>query len=67
MPTGNDVAEVAADVAAEDARWRQWKLKGRNDDARFRRRLKTVVGTVTAVLAVAGTLWFAYAFATPLN
>ena len=42
-----------------DARWREWQTKGRADEARFRRRLKTVMVDVAAFAAVAGALWFA--------
>jgi len=48
-----------ADGVSEDARWRQWKMKGRTDDARFQRRLKAVIINVAAVAAIGGALWFA--------
>ena len=50
---------LVAPIESEDARWRQWKAKGRADEARFRRRLKTVGGGVAGVAAVGGLLWFA--------
>jgi hypothetical protein len=52
-----DVAN--ADEISEDARWRRWKMKGRDDDARFQRRLKAVIINVAAVVAIGGALWFA--------
>jgi hypothetical protein len=48
-----------APIESEDARWRQWKAKGRADEARFRRRLRTVGGGVAGVAAVGGLLWIA--------
>jgi hypothetical protein len=47
-------------IESEDARWRQWKARGRADEARFRRRLKTVVIYVAAVAALGGALWFVF-------
>lgn len=49
-----------ADHASEDARWRQWKVKGRADDARFGRRVRTIVVDAAAVVALGGALWFAF-------
>jgi hypothetical protein len=54
---------TAADVVdtdySDDARWRQWKSKGRDDDARFRRRLRMMIVDIAAVVAVAGAVWLA--------
>jgi hypothetical protein len=47
------------DVSTDDARWRQWKAKGRADDVRFRRRVRTILVDVAGVVAFAGALWFA--------
>ena len=44
---------------AEDLRWREWKARGRADDVRFRRRLRTVVVDSAAVIALCGALWYA--------
>ena len=52
-----DIASV--DGGSEDARWRQWKMKGRDDDARFQRRLRAVIINVAAIVAIGGALWFA--------
>lgn len=58
---GQGAVTVVIDVIdSEDARWREWKQKGRDDDARFRRRLRTVIADVAAVAAFAGALWFAF-------
>lgn len=55
---------VAVDVAmgAAELRWREWKAKGRADDLRFRRRLRTVVVDLVAVAAVGGAIWSAFQF-----
>jgi hypothetical protein len=52
-----DVVDV--DTASEDARWRQWKAKGRADDLRFRRSMRTVLISGAGVALVA-VLWFAF-------
>jgi hypothetical protein len=52
------VPQASTDSDSEDGRWREWKRKGRDEDARFRRRLRTVVVDVAGVLALAGALWF---------
>ena len=44
---------------SEDERWREWQYKGRYDDARFRRKLRTVLVDGAGVAAVAGAVWFA--------
>ena len=44
---------------SEDLRWREWKRQGREDEARFRRTLRTVVVDVAGVAALVGALWFA--------
>ena len=61
MPIETAVLEIAGSEDSDEARWRQWKMKGRNDDARFRQRLKTVIVDLAAVVAVGSALWFAYA------
>jgi hypothetical protein len=43
----------------ENARWREWKRKGREEDARFRRIVRTVFVDVAGVGALGGALWFA--------
>jgi hypothetical protein len=48
------------DQPSEDARWRQWKTKAGDDEARSRRRLKVVVVDAAAALAIAGACWFAF-------
>jgi hypothetical protein len=52
--------QAIAGQESEEARWRQWKVKGRADEARFRRKLTTVVVAVTGVAAVGGALWFSF-------
>lgn len=52
----NHIGPVAAE--SEDTRWREWKRKGHDDDARFRRRLRTVVVDAAAIFALGGALWF---------
>ena len=47
------------DSESDDRRWRQWKRQGRDDDARFRRRLRMVLANVAGVAALGGALWFA--------
>ena len=47
-------------MESEDSRWRQWKAKGRADDLRFRRALKTVLVDVAAVVTIGGALWFTF-------
>jgi hypothetical protein len=54
-------AAIAQPLSA-DARWNQWKAKGRVDNARFRRRLKMVVVDLAAVIAFGGAVWFALQF-----
>jgi hypothetical protein len=51
---------IDAGIESEDSRWRQWKAKGRADDLRFRRLLKTVLVDVAAVVMIGGALWFAF-------
>jgi hypothetical protein len=51
--------DIANADEISDARWRQWKMQGRDDDARFQRRLKAVIINVAAVAAIGGALWFA--------
>ena len=46
---------------SEDERWRAWQYQGRYDDARFRRKLRTVLIDGAGVAAVAGAVWFAVA------
>ena len=53
---------VMSDQESEDWRWRQWKAKGRADDLRFRRRLRTIVDDGAAVVAIGGAFWFAFQF-----
>jgi hypothetical protein len=50
------------DVSTDDARWLQWQAKGRADDARFRRRVRTILVDVAGVIAFAGALWLALRF-----
>lgn len=52
-------SQVNTDSESEDGRWRQWKRKGREEDARFRRRVRTVLVDVAGVVALGGALWFA--------
>ena len=61
MPIETAVLEIAGNEDPAEARWRQWKMKGRADDARFRHRFNTVILDLAAVVAVGGALWFAYA------
>lgn len=58
--TGERTVEAIA--LSEDARWDRWKAKGRADDLRFHRRLKTLVVDGAAVIAFGGALWFAFQF-----
>lgn len=51
---------IPAKEMSEDARWRAWKMKGRNDEARFRERLKNGIVDLAAVVALAGALWLAF-------
>jgi len=44
------------DAPSEDARWQAWKAKGRADDLRSGRRLKTVVIALAGIAAVVGAL-----------
>ena len=67
MPIETAVVEFAGNEDPAEARWRQWKMKGRTDDARFRQRLKTVIIDLAAVAAIGGGLWFAYGAITPLT
>lgn len=67
MQTEDALSNVARNEDAEEVRWRRWKAKGRKDEARFRRRMKTVVVGIAAVVAVGGTLWFTYTAFLPLN
>jgi hypothetical protein len=53
-------AVVVADAAAQELRWQQWKTKGRNDDAQFRRRLRTILVDAVAVAFLGGAVWFAF-------
>lgn len=53
------VPTTRVDEASEGERWRQWKMKGRDEDEQFRRRLRTVVVGAAALVAVAGASWFA--------
>ena len=53
-----DVEVIAVNESA-DARWRQWQAKGRADEARFRRSVKTVLVDVAGVVALGAALWFA--------
>lgn len=46
---------------SEALRWREWKARGRADDLRFHRKLKTVVVGLAAVAAL-GATWFAFQF-----
>ena len=53
--------QASSDSESEDGRWREWQRKGRDDDARFRRRLRAVVTDVIGVVAFGGALWLASA------
>ena len=53
------LVQAPIDNDSEDARWRNWKQKGRVDDARFRRNLRTVLVDVAGVAALGGAVWFA--------
>jgi len=55
-------AAAIAEKQAEDARWKQWKAKGRAENVSFRRRLNMVVIALAAVAAFAGVTWFAIQF-----
>ena len=55
-PTVTQATTASGD---ENARWLEWKRKGREEDARFQRRLRTVLGDVAGVAALGGALWFA--------
>lgn len=54
------IQPAIVDEASNDARWRAWQLKGREDEARFRRRLRTVLIDAAAVAALAGAVWFGF-------
>lgn len=51
------IAAQAIELDPFDARWREWQQKGHDADARFRRRLKTVLIDVVAAVMLAGALW----------
>lgn len=53
------VPTTRAEEASEGERWRQWKRKGRDEDAQFNKRLRTVLVAAAALVAVAGASWFA--------
>ena len=53
------VPHASTEGESEDGRWREWKRKGRDDETRFRRRLRTVFVDVAGVAAFGGALWFA--------
>ncbi len=57
VTVGMDIMDVSE---SEDGRWREWKQKGRDEDARFQRRLRLVLGDVAGVVALGGALWFAW-------
>ena len=67
MQPENALSDVARKEDADEVRWRRWKAKGRKDEARFRRKMKTVVVGLAAVLAFGGTLWFTYTAFRTLN
>lgn len=53
---------IAIDEAVEpsdETRWRQWRAKGRADDARFRRRMRIVALDAGAIIAIGLAAWFA--------
>ena len=52
-------SQVKTDRESEDGRWREWKRKGREEDKRFRRRVRTVLVDVAGLVALGGALWFA--------
>ena len=52
--------ETITDDQSEDVRWENWKAKGRADDVRFQRRLRTVVIDVAAVIALGSAFWLAF-------
>jgi hypothetical protein len=45
---------------AGEARWRQWQRKSREDDARFRRQVRTVALDAAAAAALGGALWLTF-------
>ena len=49
-----------ADSDSADARWRQWTQQGRADEARFRRKMRTVLVDVFGVVALGGAAWFVF-------
>lgn len=51
-----------SDLAMEDVRWGLWRARGRADDLRFRRKLRSILADLTAVIALGGALWFAFQF-----
>ncbi|HEX7281951.1 MAG TPA: hypothetical protein VF239_07845 [Vicinamibacterales bacterium] len=55
-------AAAIAEKQSEDARWKQWKAKGRAESVSFRRRLNMIVITLAAITAFAGVTWFAIKF-----
>jgi hypothetical protein len=55
IPNPIGLPQTSADSGSEDERWRAWKQKGRDQDARSRRRLRAALIAV----AVGGSLWFA--------
>ena len=54
--------EVTSVDETEEVRWRQWKAKGRADDLRFRRTVRTVVVDGLAIIALGGAVWYGLQF-----
>ena len=58
----SDAGSLAVAVPSEAERWNSWKVEGRADDLRLRRRLRMVVIDVAATVALGSAVWFAFQF-----
>ncbi len=54
------VPAISADGDSEDARWRHWRTNGRDEDARFRQRLRTVLIDAAGIAALGAALWLTF-------
>jgi hypothetical protein len=48
----------ATDVLTSEERWQRWRQRGRDSDARFKRRVRTVFVWIVLVLAAGLLLFF---------